>query len=129
MKIYIASKAIRRPRWRELRDAGAPFISRWIDVADGLSDDEVNFAELWTWCMEDVANCDVLIAVVAPDERLKGVLVELGAALALGKRVILIGDPGRENGTWFNNPQIEWRRRPGDTIESCLALLAEETHG
>jgi hypothetical protein len=121
LKIYIASKAARRPRWRELRAAGAPFISRWIDLGDDLSDDDVDFRELWTWCMEDLQQCTTLIAVVAPGERLKGVLIEMGAALALGKRVILIGDPGRENGTWMSHPGVEWHK--DGTIENTLTHL------
>lgn len=123
MKIYIASKAIRRPRWRELRQVGAPFNSRWIDTDDGLDDSQVDFAQLWTWCVEDVQDCDLLIAVVAPGERLKGVLVEIGAALALGKQVILIGDPGRENGTWMNHPNIQWEIN--GTIERVLTRLTD----
>ena len=123
MKIYIASKAVRRPRWRELRAAGAPFNSRWIDTDDNLPDDQLDFAELWTWCIEDVRDCDILIAVVAPGERLKGVLVEIGAALAFGKRVILLGDPGRENGTWMNHPGIEWQIE--GTIENTLTFLTD----
>jgi hypothetical protein len=123
MKIYIASKAAHRPRWRDLRAAGAPFISRWIDLGDDIADEDVNFPELWTWCIEDVKECDVLIAVVASGERLKGVLIEIGAALAFGKRIIVIGDPGRENGTWINHPDIEWHK--DGTLENALTYLTE----
>jgi nucleoside 2-deoxyribosyltransferase len=121
MKIYIASKAVRRDRWRQLRESGAPFNSRWIDVEDGLPDEQIDFAELWQWCIEDVRACDILIAVVEPGERLKGVLIEIGAAIALGKRVIVLGDPGRDNGTWFNSSLIEWQ--PNGTIENTLTHI------
>jgi hypothetical protein len=108
--IYIASKAIHRPKWRELRDNyEVPIISRWIDVEDGLPDSAIDFDELWDNCLEDVARCDVLIAVAQPDERLKGVILEIGAALSAGKRVLLYGDPGRDNGTWPQYRHIERR--------------------
>lgn len=106
--IYIASKAIHRPMWRTLRDEyELPIISRWIDVEDGLPDSAIDFDDLWQKCHEDVAACDVLIAVTQPDERLKGVIFEIGAAIALGKRVMLYGDPGRDNGTWPHHRYVE----------------------
>lgn len=121
MKIYIASKAAHRPRWVKLRRKGAPFNSRWIDIPEEMPDENINFPLLWSWCLEDVQKCDILVAVVDPSERLKGVLIEIGAALAFGKRVIVLGDPGRENGTWVNHPNIEWQKH--QTIEGCLLEL------
>jgi nucleoside 2-deoxyribosyltransferase len=123
MKIYIASKAVHRARWRQLRDAGAPFNSRWIDIPDHIPDEDIDFRELWNNCIEDVYQCDVLIVVVTAGERLKGVLVELGAAIAWGKRVIVLGDPGRDNGTWVNHPVIEWQ--PQGSIENTLTHLTD----
>lgn len=121
--IYIASKAVHRQHWRVLRDqAGAPFNSRWIDIEDNVPDEEIDFIRLWEMCEEDVRDCRLLIAVVKPDERLKGVLVEIGMALAFGKDIIVIGNPGRENGTWINHPRIRWH--PYDTIENALTHLA-----
>ena len=115
-KIYIASKAKHRPRWRALRDSGVNINSRWIDTpdlyigttaGDGVSD--LDYEKLWIQCIEDVINCDMLILYVEPGEVLKGALVEVGAALAAGRMVIACADlDGIEGiGTWWNHPLVE----------------------
>jgi hypothetical protein len=107
-KIYVASKARHRPRWRALRDTfGYHIISQWIDVDDGYSEDPtgLDYGKLWKACIQDVQDCDVLVLYVETDEHLKGALVELGVALGLKKEIIVTGDLG-DNGTWFNHDQV-----------------------
>lgn len=123
MKIYIASKAIHRTKWRHLREAGAPFISRWINVPDNTPDEDINFTKLWQECIEDLHECDILVAVVRPEERLKGVIFEVALALALKKSVFILGDPGRDNGTWYKAPGIEWL--PFTDIEYFLTRMTD----
>lgn len=124
MKIYIASKAIHRPRWRSLRSAGVPIISRWIDVEDKYSADPtgLDFANLWDMCVEDVRECDVLVCYVEQGEVLKGALVELGGALLLGKRIIASGPRTAyaDNGTWLHHSGIEYS---GKEISKLLVDL------
>ncbi len=87
--IYVASKTVHAPRWLELRSAGAPIISTWIDEAgSGATSD---WADLWTRCVREAATASALIAYSEPGEQLKGGLVEIGAALAAGVPVFWVG--------------------------------------
>ncbi len=121
-KIYLASKAKHRPRWREFRDSlGYNIISRWIDTDDQYSEDPtgLDYGKLWEMCIQDAKNCDVLVLYVEPDEHLKGALVELGVALALGKEIIVTGDLG-DNGSWHNHHKVEVSDK---SIEDLMAYI------
>lgn len=87
--IYIASKTIHAPRWRELRACGVPVISTWIDEAN--KNQTRNMADLWQRCVREAMTCETLIAFRTAEEVLKGALIEIGAALANDKQVILVG--------------------------------------
>lgn len=108
---YIASKAHHRPRWRDMRDAGININSRWIDTDDKYSIDSngLNYQKLWVECIEDVQACDVVVSYIEHGEVLKGSLIEIGAAIALGKIVYLVGPIAAycTNGTWLNHPNCE----------------------
>jgi len=111
-KIYVASKAYHRPSWRQWRDRGLKITSRWIDVPDEFIGrtlpQELDFVQLWTHCIEDVINADVLVLYCGQGDVLKGAILELGAALAMSKPCFICGD--REsvlnNGTWLHHPGI-----------------------
>ncbi len=117
LKIYVASRAsipARAALWRDLRDRhGARIISSWIDEAgEGETED---FADLWARILGAVEVCDRLVLYVeAGDFPLKGALIEVGAALALGKAVWVIGlgvvleeRSCRPIGSWINHPRDE----------------------
>jgi nucleoside 2-deoxyribosyltransferase len=89
MTIYTASKTKHAALWRQLRDAGAPIISTWIDEAgEGESAD---LHDLWERCISESKACDALIVYREPEDVLKGAWVEIGAALAVGKPVYAVG--------------------------------------
>ena len=107
-RVYIASKSCHGPDWVILRDSyrdlGAPveIISTWIDEpGDGVAED---MADLWRQCIAEARACDLLIAVHYSDEVWKGAFVEIGAALAFGRPVYVIGDPP---GSWVNHPRVK----------------------
>lgn len=120
-KIYIASKAHHRPRWRAVRDNGYEIVSQWIDTEDKFTLDptDLDFVKLWEMCLADIKSCDVLVLYVEDGERLKGALVELGAAIALNKEIIVTGRIG-DNGSWHNHPKIEVS---GKTLEEVLTYI------
>lgn len=90
--IYIVSKTKHAAFWRDLRDAGAPIISTWIDEAgEGESTD---LHDLWDRCISESKSCKALIVYREPDEVLKGAWVEIGAALAVGNPVYAVGLDG-----------------------------------
>ena len=117
LKIYVASRAsipARAALWRDLRDRhDARIISSWIDEA-GAGETE-DFADLWARILREVEACDRLVLYVEADDfPLKGALIEVGAALALGKAVWVIGmgialeeRSCRPIGSWINHPRVE----------------------
>jgi NTP pyrophosphatase (non-canonical NTP hydrolase) len=116
--IYIASKSHHFARSQALREAGAPIISTWIDEGEvGATSD---FSDLWVRCVSEAASASALIAYGEPGETLKGALVEIGAALAAGKPVYLVGEiPG----TFDNHPLA---RRAASVEEAAARASAEE---
>jgi hypothetical protein len=87
--IYIASKSTHGARWRSLRAAGVPIISTWIDEAEpGATSD---WPDLWSRCVGEAACADALVVYREEGETLKGAWVEVGAALAAGRKVYAVG--------------------------------------
>ena len=99
--IYLASKSIHAPMWKQWRDQGYNIISTWIDEAgDGESE---SMEDLWMRCIDESSRADYLIAYHEPGEIWKGAFVEIGAALASGKPVVVVGEPP---GSWIDHPNV-----------------------
>lgn len=87
--IYIASRCRYAPMWRDLREAGHPIISTWIDEAgEGETDD---FTNLWERCINEPKTAQAFLLYRENAEPLKGALVELGSALSAGVPVFTVG--------------------------------------
>jgi len=112
--IYMASKAKHGPRWRQLRAAGWPILSTWIDECEvGKT---VDWSDLWTRNIREASEARVLIAYHEPGETMKGALTEIGAALANGRAVLWVG-PGKEYTAW-NHPLVI----PCSTVAEALEV-------
>ena len=90
--LYVASRASlpeRPAMWRSLRDQGWRIVSTWIDEAgEGQT---LDYADLWTRIESEIRACDGLILYAEPDDfPLKGAMVEVGMALAMGKPVAAV---------------------------------------
>lgn len=109
LKIYGASMTQHRGVWTQLARTpqwdGFEFVSRWpIDFGTKRLDSNPDHARQgWIENFEDLVQCDVVLVYFYPGDVLRGALVELGAGIALGKQVILIGNPG---GTWMHHPAV-----------------------
>jgi len=96
MNVYVASKVWHAPAWREHRadlelEGLVHVTSRWIDYADDSDIVQNRKGELWQHCLEDIQSADAMIVYCGRfDEQQRGVLVEAGHAIALGKPVICI---------------------------------------
>ena len=90
MKIYVSSKLVHAPMWQKLRQLGHNIISTWIDEAG--EGETTDYSDLARRCINEAAEADVIILYCEPNETLKGALIEVGAALAAGKQVRLVGD-------------------------------------
>jgi hypothetical protein len=113
--LYVASRARvpQRPQmWRRLRDRlGWNILSTWIDEADEGATQ--SFEELWARIEREITASDALMLYARPEDfPLKGALIEVGMALALGKPVAVVLGPGlelegctkRPLGSWVDHP-------------------------
>ena len=122
--IYVASRVVRAPLWRKLRDViGYPIISTWIDE-DGEGE-TASFAELWERVRREIQSCKALVfyAHGVEDFPFKGALVEVGIAFAFDKPVfvcindvMLDGRTLRPLGSWA----LDSRVTMCDTLEQAL---------
>ena len=90
-KVYVISKIKYAEMWRELRDK-VNIISSWIDIEnDTLISNPDLLTKMWSTFIEEASTCTHAIIYGESEEQLKGGLVELGAALAGGATVYVIG--------------------------------------
>ncbi len=89
MKIYIASKTKHAPKWRKLRANGLNIISTWIDEAG--AGESIDLSDLAIRCIDEAKSADRLILYCEDADVLKGALIEVGAALAFGVPVFVVG--------------------------------------
>lgn len=109
--IYVASRVKHAEMWKRHRADGRPIIATWIDEAgEGATND---FGELWQRIRKEIASCRALVFYgTAEDAPWKGALVEVGMALAMGKRVYLVydgeldGRTMRPLGSWFMDRNV-----------------------
>ena len=123
LKIYIASKFAHGKRWRalELEWEEFYFTSRWPTLYHDSVPDEGVFTKIgWIHDIEDVTRADVVLVYGGDqdDDHLRGALVEAGAALALGKMVVVVGS-NPDFGTWQHHPNVH----PVGTLEAARILL------
>ena len=90
--IYVASKTKHAAMWRQYKAAGLPIISTWIYEAE--LGETTSFGDLWCRCINEASDALCLLAYAEDGDVLKGAFVEIGAALASGKNVLVVGlDP------------------------------------
>lgn len=103
-RVYVASKSAHGPMWRVFRSRHATrarIVSTWIDESGpGESDD---LEDLWSRCVTEAAGADLLIARYYRNEVWRGAFIEIGATLAGGGRVFIVGDP---SGSWVRHPRV-----------------------
>lgn len=126
LRIYTASKLRHASLWRSLKEEWKDFdfVARWPTDHVGNIPDSATFAR-WFWLeeIEDVARCDVLVIYAQNDDHLRGALVEAGAAIALHKTVIVVGQHA-DYGTWQWHPSVR-RVNDFDELKITLKLLAK----
>lgn len=112
---YVASRASvpeRSAMWRHLRDHGVKITSSWIDEAG--EGETACMVDLWRRIEAEVRKSDALILYAEPDDfPLKGALIEVGMALGMGKRVLIVApdvtlEPKslRPLGSWAMHPLV-----------------------
>jgi hypothetical protein len=113
--IYGASRASipeRSIMWKQMIVEGANIVCSWINESG--PEETQDFSELWSRIQAEINSCGRLVLYVENgDLPLKGALVEVGMALALGKPVwivckdiILTKRDLKPLGSWANHPLI-----------------------
>jgi hypothetical protein len=119
---YVASRASipeRGQMWRRFRSQGMRISATWIDE-DGRGG-TADFAELWQRLEKEIKSSTALLFYVESDDfPLKGALVEVGMAIAMGKPV-LVFHPGVEIDQVTYMPLGSWIKHPGVMLmTSCI---------
>lgn len=99
--IYTASKVKHAAIWRGYRDSGFPINSTWIDEA--RDKESPSLPDLWIRCVVEAAGAGAVVLYVEPGDHLKGALVEVGAALACGVPVLVVGEVDQ---SWVHHPLV-----------------------
>lgn len=134
MKVYLCGRYSRRDQLRsvreELQELGHVVTSRWLDTSWREKDDSGSAAapaeyraEFAVKDLEDVAAADCVIAFTEEPRSggRGGRHVEFGAALALGKRLIVVGH--REN-LFHHHPRVEYFASKWDMMRALEAKAA-----
>jgi len=100
--VYVASHIRFIDFWQKLRDSGVTISSTWIDHAPDREDKEA-ISKLWVNCFEEIRQSDMVMVKAEKEDKFKGVLVEIGAALVLRKPVYLVGE-NNNMGDIHNHP-------------------------
>lgn len=106
LKCYVASKFENKRTVQQymdlLKQAGCLITHDWV-AADIASRKQAMLD------LRGVADCDVFIGIFDQEVAYKGALVELGAALALGKPVYIVGNwSGMQECIFFKHPGIRF---------------------
>ncbi|KQS55945.1 hypothetical protein ASG17_07795 [Brevundimonas sp. Leaf363] len=123
--VYVASRASipeRGQMWRDLRASGVNVTSTWIDE-DGPGE-TADFADLWPRIQREVTSSERLVCYLEPDDfPIKGVLIEIGMALAAGVPVFIVapditleGRTFRPLGSWVKHPAVTFCATVADAI-------------
>lgn len=121
LRIYFASRISHGKIARKLLAEWPEFTftSRWPQHHVGKVPDQANFAKtFWLHDAEDVAGCDVVLCYGEPGDTLRGALVEVGMAIALGRAVVVVGEC-ESYGTWQYHPLVH---HAGDLREARVLL-------
>ena len=119
MRIYPASKSKHWPFWCALRAAGIPIHPSWIDAPFNHTGGEPpDWTLHWQLCTEEAAAADVVLMYAREDENQNGALIEVGAALAAGRRVFVVSP---HDWSWMHHSNV----RRFTTLEDAITAIAE----
>jgi hypothetical protein len=114
LTIYVASNIRFIEFWHKLRASGVTISSTWIDHVPEKGDKEA-ISRLWLNCFEEIRQSDMIMVKAEKEDRLKGVLAEIGAALVLGKPVYLVGE-NNNLGDIYHHPLFYQVSSPEEAI-------------
>jgi nucleoside 2-deoxyribosyltransferase len=121
-KIYIASKTKHADKWLSLRNNGLNIISTWIDEAgEGQTIDK---ADLCRRCICESKDCDIMLIYAEAGDILKGAFIEMGAAIAYNKPVVLIGPVLQNNSVFASYSFVSFAQ----SIDEAILFIAHSNN-
>ena len=106
IRVYVASRLANAPMIRTLASPHLFLCARWLQhVATGTPDDADHARRFWPEDVADAAGADLLVVYAAPEDHLRGALVEAGVAIHAGVPVVVVGDHP-DYGTWRYHPGV-----------------------
>lgn len=119
--IYIASVTHHADKWRRLRSSGVPVVATWIDLPAAKTSGAVDLTELiWLSRIQEAASAKVLLLYAEQGDNLGRVLIEVGAALASGAKVYVVGPV---NSSWTNHPHVRRFATVKEAIDAATTLV------
>jgi nucleoside 2-deoxyribosyltransferase len=117
--IYVASNIRFIDFWKKLRDSGVVISSTWIDHVPERGDKKA-ISRIWLNCFQEIQQSDMVMVKAEKEDKFKGVLVEVGAALVLGKPVYLVGE-NNNMGDVYHHPLFYKVSSPEEAITHFAA--------
>ena len=105
---YVAGKVKHAPMWRMFRDEqNVNIISSWIDKTQVEVPDDDLLRDIAVSCVEEPKQADVFVLYAEEGDHLKYSLIEMGVALAMGKKVCIVGNCESVSQTNRLHPAVE----------------------
>jgi hypothetical protein len=117
--VYVTSKIKHAGTWKSLRQKGLPITSTWID--EPLITEPVELTRAWELWIQEAFSCAKLFVYIEAGDVLKGGMVEIGAALAGGAQVVVVGDPS-QLGTAIYHPNVH----TANDLKAGIELLGHD---
>ena len=108
IRVYTASKLKHAQMWRDLSKQWNRvfFHARWLKHTEiGTPDAKEHAGRFWMEDEADVKVADAVLVYAAPEDHLRGALVEAGMAIAYTIPVIVVGSHP-DYGTWQHHPCV-----------------------
>lgn len=117
IKIYTASKTRHASIWIQLRKTGLNIISTWLNEFEtGVG---MNLKELAIQSIIEPTIADVTILYCEPEDYLSFALIEVGAALAHGRKIVVVGEGPSLSKLMAQHPNIYHV----ETIEDAVVFV------
>lgn len=106
LRIYGASHTSEAQTWIALRRKWMEFdwTASWPDNIGLVEETPSNAGKFWPQNLAEIRSSDVVMVLGLRPEPLRGALVEAGAGLAFGARLLLVGQ-SPSFGTWQHHPR------------------------
>lgn len=118
LRIYPSSRYTRAQMWIDLAwKHELHIVAQWVTHCkyDNMTDTKENAVKYWPANLRDIQTCDLVLAYAEEEDVLGGTLIELGAALAYEKPILLVGH-NESIRCWRHHPLVTWYRKMSSAI-------------